>query len=105
MKTGTIKKVENRDEQFQNISSLITTYQASGHPVLSMDTKKKEWVGPFYQEGKVYTQKEAPQAFDHDSNSLAEGQVIPHGIYDIGRNEAYMYLGTSRDTAEFALVP
>ncbi len=102
-KTGTIKRVENRDEQFQNISSLVATYQAAGAPVLSMDTKKKEWIGSFYREGKVYTQKEAPEAFDHDFNSLADGQIIPHGIYDIGRNEAYMYLGTSRDTAEFAL--
>lgn len=102
-KTGTIKRVENRDEQFQNIASLVATYQAEGAPVLSMDTKKKEWIGSFYRAGKVYTQKEAPEAFDHDFNSLAKGQIIPHGIYDIGRNEAYMYLGTSRDTAEFAL--
>ncbi|XKI46499.1 hypothetical protein R6H26_04420 [Altericista sp. CCNU0014] len=31
----------HRNEQFENIRNLRKTYQDSGHPVLSMDTKKK----------------------------------------------------------------
>jgi len=33
---------------------------------------------------------------------LAEGIAIPHTLYDMGRNEAYTNIGTSRDTSEFA---
>ncbi len=38
---------------------------------------------------------------DHDFQSSAAGIVIPHGIYDIKRNEGYMTLGTTKDTSEF----
>jgi PAS domain S-box-containing protein len=30
-----------RNQQFEKIEQLIETYQAAGHPVISMDTKKK----------------------------------------------------------------
>mgnify|MGYP001219393899 CR=1 FL=1 len=102
-KTATIKEVANRDAQFTNIDSLVAQYQAIDCPILSMDTKKKEWLGSFYRAGKIYTLNEAAQAWDHDFSSMANGQMIPHGLYDQRRNEAYMHLGTSRDTAEFAL--
>jgi Rhodopirellula transposase DDE domain len=39
---------------------------------------------------------------DHDWPSLAEGVVIPHGLYDLFRNEGYIQIGTSHDTGEFA---
>ena len=39
---------------------------------------------------------------DHDFPSLAEGVAIPHSIYDLERNEAYVNIGISRDTSEFA---
>lgn len=101
-KTTTIKTVAHRDEQFVKIDSLVNTYQSEGCPVLSMDTKKKEWIGSFDRDGKVYTYKDAPWAFDHDFNSLGNGLIIPDGLYDQLRNEAYMHLGNSRDTADFA---
>jgi hypothetical protein len=57
-------------------------------------------IGKFYREGKGYCTK-AIQVNDHDFHSSAEGIVIPHGIYDIKRNEGYMTLGMSHDTSEF----
>jgi DDE family transposase len=56
--------------------------------------------GNFYREGKGYC-TEAHEVLDHDFVSSAEGVIIPHGIYDIRRNEGYMTLGTSKDTSEF----
>jgi len=53
------------------------------------------------REGKIYT-TETIEVFDHDFPTLAEGVAIPHSIYDIERNEAYINIGTSRDTSEFA---
>lgn len=96
-----MKKVEKRDEQFLNIAGLKEDYQASCNPIISMDTKKKEYLGNFYRDGRLYTTEEL-RTFDHDFNSFAEGIVIPHGIYDLKLNKGYIHLGTSHDTSAFA---
>ena len=96
-----MKHVKHRNEQFENIARLRATYAAEGNPVVSMDTKKKEYLGNFYRDGDLYT-TEVLQVYDHDFHSQADGIVIPHGIYDVQRNTGYINLGTSRDTSEFA---
>jgi len=96
-----MKEVENRNEQFENIAKLKASYQAVSNPVISIDTKKKEYIGNFYRDGHLYTTEEI-HTFDHDFNSSAEGIVIPHAIYDITLNKGFINLGTSRDTSEFA---
>lgn len=58
-------------------------------------------IGNFYRDGKLYTQ-EMVVTFDHDFPSLAEGVVIPYGLYDLKHNHGYVALGTSHDTSEFA---
>jgi hypothetical protein len=95
-----MKQVAHRNEQFENIAALKADYQERGLPVISIDTKKKEYLGLFYRQGKLYTQ-EVIEVFDHDFNSFAEGVVIPHGIYDLARGTAFINIGTSRDTSEF----
>jgi hypothetical protein len=91
----------DRNAQFENIAKIQQEYFVAGHPVISMDTKKKALLGTFYREGKLYTQ-EAIQTNDHDFPSASTGVVIPHGFYDLQRNTGYITLGTSRDTSEFA---
>jgi hypothetical protein len=91
----------NRDAQFQRIAELKAAYEAQGYPVISVDTKKKELIGLLFREGKLYG-TETLEVLDHDFPSLAEGVAIPHAVYDIARNEAYVSIGTSHDTAEFA---
>jgi len=66
-----------------------------------MDTKKKEFLGNFYRQGRLYTQA-VIKTYDHDFNSAAQGVIIPHGLFDLKRNAGYLYLGVSRDTSEFA---
>jgi hypothetical protein len=66
-----------------------------------VDTKKKELIGNLFRKGSIYT-TETIEVFDHDFPSLAEGVAVPHTIYDLARNEAYVSIGTSRDTSEFA---
>ena len=63
--------------------------------------QKKELIGNLYRPGTLYTQ-ETVATLDHDLPSLAEGVVIPHGIYDVQQNHGYITLGTSHDTSEFA---
>jgi hypothetical protein len=90
-----------RDAQFRHLAHLIQEFLAAGNPVLSMDTKKKEYLGTLYRDGKVYGQH-ALKAFDHDFPSLADGVIIPHGLYDLARNQGWIHLGLSRDTTAFA---
>jgi len=99
-KKKTMKTVKNRNEQFENISTLKRSYQEAGLPIISIDTKKKEMLGNFYRDGVLYT-KEVVETFDHDFNSFADGIIIPHGIYDLGQNFGYITLGTSKETSEF----
>jgi Rhodopirellula transposase DDE domain len=58
-------------------------------------------IGNFFRPGTLYTQ-EVIKTFDHDWPSAADGLVIPHGLYDLKRNEGFVTLGTSHDTSEFA---
>ena len=100
-KSQTMGQHADRDQQFENIARLRQQYLESDNPILSIDTKKKELVGNFYREGHLYTQ-EVLATFDHDFPSAASGVVIPHGLYDLKRNDGHVNLGTSHDTGEFA---
>lgn len=91
----------NRNAQFERIAELRNRYVAEGNPVVSVDTKKKELIGNLSRDGKIYT-TETIEVFDHDFPSLAEGVAIPHTVYDTALNKAYVTIGTSRDTSEFA---
>ena len=91
----------HRDAQFRHLAHLIQEFLEAGNPVLSIDTKKKEFLGTLYRDGKVYCQQ-ALKAFDHDFPSLASGVIIPHGIYDLALNQGWIHVGLSRDTTEFA---
>jgi len=91
----------DRNAQFENIARLKKEYLKLGLPVVSMDTKKKELMGNFYRDGKIDTQ-ETIETNDHDFGSAGVGTVIPHGIYDVGRNQGYVHLNTSHDTSELA---
>jgi hypothetical protein len=91
----------DRNAQFLRIAELKQEYLDSPNPILSIDTKKKELLGNFYRDGKLYTKKTLG-TFDHDFPSFADGVVIPHGLYDLKLNRGYLHLGTSHDTSEFA---
>jgi len=99
-KNRTLKVVKNRNEQFEHISKLKSEFFRANLPSLSIDTKKKEMLGNFYREGRLYTSKPI-EVNDHDFNSFSDGLVIPHGIYDLQNNRCYLTIGKSKDTAEF----
>jgi hypothetical protein len=67
---------------------------------MSIDTKKKELIGNFAREGHTHTQAQV-QTLDHDFPSAGQGKLIPHGLYDLARNDGYMHLNTSTYTSEF----
>jgi Rhodopirellula transposase DDE domain len=100
-KQQTTGVTKNRNEQFENLAKITAEYELQGNPIVSMDTKKKEFIGNLYRAGSLYT-TEVVTTFDHDFWSLADGKVVPHGIYDLQHNRGYLNLGISKDTSEFA---
>src|SRR6266849_2259359 len=76
---------KDRNAQFENIAGLKQSFLASPNPIISMDTKKRELLGLFYRDGKLYIQ-ETLRVYDHDFPSFGCGVVIPHGLYDLKRN-------------------
>ncbi|MEZ4887959.1 MAG: hypothetical protein R3E32_24740 [Chitinophagales bacterium] len=68
--------------------------------LISMDGKKKEHLGNLYRAGKLYTM-DSIEVYDHDYAHLAKGKIIPFGIYDLQRNEGYISIGSSHETADF----
>jgi hypothetical protein len=44
----------HRGAQFRHLAQLIPAFLDAGTPVLSIDTKKKEFLGTLYRDGKVY---------------------------------------------------
>lgn len=92
----------NRDRQMRYIVRRRRAFQKAGFPVISVDTKKKELVGHFRNAGRTWRQ-EPLEVLATDFLSDAEGKAIPYGIYDTVRNEGYVVIGTSHETAEFAV--
>jgi hypothetical protein len=90
----------DRDRQFRYLARLRKLYLSRGLPVISVDTKKKEWVGNFKNAGRSWRRR-CREVFDHDFPSWAQGQAIPVGIYDVGHNDGYVVVGTSHETAVF----
>jgi Rhodopirellula transposase DDE domain len=91
-----------RDQQFRLMERQRQRFLHCGWPVISVDTKKKELVGNFKNAGRCW-RKQAVAVLDHDFPSAAAGRAIPYGIYDQGQNAGYVVVGTSAETAAFAI--
>jgi hypothetical protein len=82
----------------------VGAYLRAGHPVISVDTKKKEVLGQRGNGGKEYQPKGQPERVDvHDFPDPERGKAIPYGVYDLGANEGFVVVGDDHDTAAFAV--
>jgi hypothetical protein len=103
------KKIEgarhpDRDAQFQYINEQVKKFMQAGQPIISVDTKKKELVGPFRNNGREYQPKGKPEEVRvHDFVDPALGKAIPYGVYDVGRNLGWVNVGCDHDTSAFAV--
>ena len=94
----------DRNAQFEYIYESIKKFNRSGHPVISVDTKKKELIGDFSNVGKEYRKKGSPvETRMHDFPDKQLGKAIPYGVYDIESNEGWVNIGINHDTAQFAV--
>ena len=94
----------DRDAQFRHVNAAIAEFTAAGDPVVSVDAKKKELIGPYYRAGRSWRGAGDPvKVRDHDFPDAALGKVTPYGVYDIAANRGFVSVGTSHDTAAFAV--
>jgi transposase len=94
----------DRNEQFEFINEKTDLFLEAGEPVISIDAKKKELIGNFKNNGQTYNKKENPTlVLDHDFPLKELGKATPYGVYDINKNEGFVNLGISKDTAEFSV--
>jgi hypothetical protein len=94
----------DRNAQFGHINARVLAAQEAGQPVISVDTKKKELVGNFRNAGSEYRPKGQPQRVNvHDFEDKQLGKVVPYGVYDVTANDAFVSVGITSDTAEFAV--
>lgn len=98
------KENPDRDQQFKFINQKTMELQSRGCPVLSVDTKKKENIGEFKNNGKEWGRRgEHTEVNVYDFIDKTKGKVAPYGIYDIAENKGWVSIGISSDTAEFAV--
>jgi hypothetical protein len=102
------KKIEarsrhpDRGAQFDYIAQQRLAFTEAGCPIISVDTKKKELIGAFKNNGRAWS-REAKAVNVHDFLSEAQGRAVPYGVYDVRHNRGTLYVGFSGDTAQFAV--
>lgn len=93
----------DRNAQFEHISRKVKAFQRRNQPVISVDTKKKELVGDFANNGQEWQPVGQPETVrTQDFPDKALGKVIPYGVYDPTANAGWVSVGVNHDTAEFA---
>jgi hypothetical protein len=94
----------DRNAQFEHINATVLATQAAGQPVISIDTKKKELIGPYKNGGSDYRPEGCPDKVNaHDFVDKELGKAIPHGVYDIAANAGCVSVGIDNDTAQFSV--
>jgi hypothetical protein len=103
-KTREGSKHIDRDAQFQYINTQAKGFLAAHEPVISVDTKKKELVGNFKNNGREWRRQGTPELVNvHDFIDPKLSRAVPYGVYDIGDNVGWVSVGTDHDTASFAV--
>jgi hypothetical protein len=94
----------DRDAQFAHINERTKEFQRRGQPVVSVDAKKKAWVGEFTHGGREWGPKGEPEQVNVDDiRAQALGRAVPSGVYDVAANRGWVRVGMDHDTAEFAV--
>lgn len=94
----------DRDAQFEHINKIAKEFAQSNDPVISVDCKKKELVGEYKNNGQEWTPTKNPTEVNvYDFIDKTNGKASPYGVYDIQNNRGWVNVGTSSDTATFAV--
>ncbi|QSE81054.1 ISAzo13 family transposase [Rhodococcus koreensis] len=103
-KTTEGRQHPDRDAQFRYLHERTEEHMASGDPVISVDTKKKELVGSYKNGGREWAAAGQPEHVKvHDFVDPALGKANPYGVYDLAADAGWVSVGTDHDTAAFAV--
>jgi len=94
----------DRNAQFEFINEQSKKFLKLNCPVVSVDAKKKELIGNYKQNGRVWRPKGDPElvkVYDFIDKKL--GKATPYGVYDLKKNLGWVNVGIDHDTAEFAV--
>jgi hypothetical protein len=98
------KQHPDRDAQFRYLNEQVRAYRDVGDPAISVDTKKKELIGLYKNDGREWTRSGEPVPVKtHDFPDAQLGKAIPYGIYDVSANTGWVSVGTDHDTSAFAV--
>jgi transposase len=94
----------DRNAQFEHINTTCKAFEQQGHPIISVDCKKKELIGNFKNNGREWQAKGEQTCVNvYDFVSLADGKAVPYGVYDVIHKRGFVNVGIDHDTAEFAV--
>jgi hypothetical protein len=94
----------DRDGQFSYLNEQASEHLGAGEPVISVDTKKKELVGPYKNGGAEWRPAGWPEPVKvHDFIDRDVGKANPYGVYDLAADTGWVSVGTDHDTAAFAV--
>jgi len=103
-KTEEGKQHPDRNAQFEHINRRARKGMARGNPVISVDTKKKELVGNYKNNGRKWHRKgEAPKVNGHDFPDPSVPRAFPYGVYDVKNDRGFVNVGSDHDTSQFAV--
>jgi hypothetical protein len=98
------KQHPDRDVQFRRINAMIAQFRPAGEPAVPVDAKKKEQLGPYHRAGRTWRPQGSPvRVRDHDFPDEQAGKITPYGVYGIAVSRGFVSVGTSCDTAAFAV--
>jgi hypothetical protein len=94
----------DRNAQFEHINAQVRRFQRRGQPTVSVDSKKRELLGDFKNNGREWRPRGSPRPVrTHDFRDPELGVAIPYGVLDLERNEGWVSVGVSHETSEFAV--
>jgi hypothetical protein len=103
-KTDEGSSEEDRDKQFCHINQKAKEFMEAAQPVISVDCKKKELIGNYRNTGIEWEKSKAPQEVKvYDFVDMELGKAAPYGVYDLSKNQGWVSVGISSDTAQFAV--
>jgi hypothetical protein len=90
--------------QFTHLNATAAAFLDDAQPVISVDTKAKEWLGNRDRPARTWRPgKNAIKVDCHTFTTHDQPMAIPYGIYDIANNSGWVNVGTDHDTAQFAV--
>lgn len=92
----------DRDVQFRYLTGVRRAFRKRGDPVVSVDAKNRELIGPFAQAGRVWSRRPR-EVFSYDFPGFADAKAVPYGVYDQRHQQALIGVSLSRATPDFAV--